>query len=130
MESVREGGCACGAVRFKTAGEPVRVGLCHCLTCRKAHGSAFFPFVIFRGEQVALSGTTNAWESSPGERRLFCPTCGSRVADISASGVELSMGGFDEPGAFQPQYEAWTMRREPWLQPLPVPQHARNRSDG
>jgi hypothetical protein len=41
-------------------GEPIRVGLCHCLTCRKAHAAAFFPFVIFRKDQVRILGATSA----------------------------------------------------------------------
>jgi hypothetical protein len=41
------GGCACGAVRFAVRGAPVRAGLCHCLTCRKAHAAAFNPFVVY-----------------------------------------------------------------------------------
>jgi hypothetical protein len=100
------------------------------LTCRKAHAAAFFPFVIFRKDQVRILGATSAWQSSPGEQRLFCPKCGSRIADFSDGGIELSMGGFDDPGEFTPQYEAWTIRREPWLKALAVPQYARNRSDG
>ena len=29
------GGCLCGDVRIVAAGRPYRVGLCHCLDCRK-----------------------------------------------------------------------------------------------
>jgi hypothetical protein len=35
----RTGGCNCGQVRFEVSGEPLRVGLCHCLVCRKESGS-------------------------------------------------------------------------------------------
>jgi hypothetical protein len=39
--SVHKGGCACGKVRFEARGDPNRVGVCHCLTCRKVHGAPF-----------------------------------------------------------------------------------------
>ena len=41
------GGCPCGAVRIAAAGAPWRVGLCHCLDCRKHHGAPFFAAAIF-----------------------------------------------------------------------------------
>jgi hypothetical protein len=35
------GGCLCGNVRIVASGLPYRVGLCHCLDCRKHHGALF-----------------------------------------------------------------------------------------
>ncbi len=35
------GGCLCGNVRIVAKGRPYRVGLCHCLDCRKHHGAIF-----------------------------------------------------------------------------------------
>lgn len=127
LQIERTGGCACGAVRFVARGEPLRVGLCHCMTCRKAHASAFNPFVIFRAEQVEITGEIRAWESSPGYRRWFCPACGSRIYGGDGTEYELSVGGFDEPGLFAPDYESWIVRREPWQPPLKVPQWRENR---
>lgn len=121
------GGCACGAVRFVTRGAPLRVGLCHCLTCRKAHASAFNPFVVFRREQVEVTGELRSWKSSAGYDRRFCPHCGSRLFGISGDEIELSLGSYDQPGLFEPRYENWIVRREAWLAPLPVPQHRRDR---
>lgn len=126
-QHVLEGGCACGAVRFRVRGEPKRVGLCHCLTCRKAHSSAFMPCVIYDQSQVEISGELKSWESSPGDDRRFCPTCGSRVFSSSGDEIELSIGSFDEVGLFEPGYELWVIRREPWLAPLDVPQYDRDR---
>ena len=35
------GGCLCGNVRIVASGPPYRVGICHCLDCRKHHGALF-----------------------------------------------------------------------------------------
>ena len=126
---VREGGCACGAARFTVRGEPKRAGLCHCLTCRKAHAAAFLPFVVFAADRLEVSGPLSAWMSAPGHPRWFCPACGSRVFTGLGDEIEVSIGSFDEPGLFAPGYEAWTPRREPWLAPLNVDQFEKNRAD-
>lgn len=132
MATHSSGGCACGSVRFHVDGEPVRGGLCHCMTCRKAHASAFNPFLVFHRDQVTIEGELANWESSAGYHRLFCPRCGARVVggDPRGDEVELSIGSFDDPGQFSPGYEMWTIRREPWLAPQNTPQHARNVGDG
>ena len=127
-EQIREGGCACGAVRFTARGKPLRVGLCHCMTCRKTHASAFNAFAIFRADQVAISGESASWRSSPEYDRHFCAKCGSGVFGRNGEEVELSIGSFDEPGLFEPEYELWISRREPWLAPLDVRQFETNRS--
>lgn len=123
----RTGGCACGAVRFASYGDPKRGGLCHCMTCRKAHAAAFNPFLVFDAAQVEVEGEVKAWESSPGYRRWFCARCGSRVFADNGE-YEISLGSYDEPGWFTPQYESWIVRREPWLAPLAAPQFAENRT--
>ena len=77
QEVRHEGGCACGAWRFTATAEPNRVGLCHCMTCRRVHGSAFGAYAVYAEEQVTMSGVTKAWQSSADARRHFCPVCGS-----------------------------------------------------
>lgn len=121
------GGCACGAVRFVVDGPPIRAGLCHCLVCRKAHAGAFNPFLVFDTNQVMVTGVLRPWESSPGYERRFCPSCGSRVINLNGAEIEVSLGSFDQPGLFAPQYESWVLRREPWLPALDVPQHRQER---
>ena len=122
------GGCACGKVRFRLSGPPKRVGLCHCLTCRKAHAAAFNPFVAFDRAQADVSGVLQSWQSSPGYDRKFCAACGSRVLADNGGEVELSIGSFDEPAVLYPEYESWTVRRKPWLPALPLHQFDRDRT--
>lgn len=98
------------------------------MTCRKAHASAFNPFLVFKADAVELTGRPRSWRSSPGYDRQFCSNCGSRVIAFNGDEAEISLGSLDEPGLLEPQYESWVIRREPWLCPLDVAQYAQNRA--
>ncbi len=126
MDEIR-GGCLCGNVRLVATGRPYRVGLCHCLDCRKNTGSLFHASAIFPAEAVAIEGETASYEG-----RHFCPRCGSSVFGRSDDEIEVSLGAFDDIDRFQPTYELWTIRREAWLPPFPLKHsYERNReSDG
>jgi hypothetical protein len=104
------GGCLCGDVRLVARGRPDRVGVCHCLDCRKHHGALFHASAIFAREAVAVSGETRAFAG-----RHFCPRCGSSVFSVSGDEVEVHLGALDEVDRFRPTYELWTVRREGWL---------------
>ena len=69
------GGCLCGNVRMVASGLPYRVGLCHCLDCRKHHGALFHASAVFPKDAVTIEGETREYA-----RRFFCPRCGSPVA--------------------------------------------------
>ena len=109
------GGCLCGNVRLEASGRPYRVGLCHCLDCRKHHGALFHASAIFPEDAVTVTGETRAFSG-----RHFCPRCGSPVFGRSGDEVEVNLGAFDAPDAFVPTYELWTIRREGWLPAFPV----------
>jgi hypothetical protein len=110
------GGCACGQLTFRAQGRPKRVGLCHCMTCRKISGSAFNAFVIYPVDRVEISGEIRSWSATPESERCFCPLCASQVFDRdSGDEIEIKLGAFDQPDLFTPTYEAWTIRRESWL---------------
>ena len=109
------GGCLCGAVRFVASGFPYRVGLCHCLDCRKHHGALFSASAIFPQTAVTLEGDVRDYGG-----RLFCPTCGSSVLARSGDEVEVYLGALDAPDQLTPTYENWIVRRESWLPPFPV----------
>ena len=108
------GGCLCGAVRLVARGEPYRVGVCHCLDCRKHHGALFHASAIFPAAAVTVSGETGEFRG-----RHFCPRCGSSVFSVSGDEVEVHLGTLDAPDQFRPTYELWTVRREAWLPAFP-----------
>ena len=104
------GSCLCGSVVFQTSQEPNRVGICHCLACRKHHGAVFYAAAIFPKDAVAIAGETRSFEG-----RHFCPRCGSSVFAESGDEIELHLGAMDAPNQFSPSYECWSKRREDWL---------------
>jgi len=108
-----EGGCLCGKIRLAAHGEPLRVGICHCLDCRKHHGTLFHASAIFAGTAVVITGATKDYQG-----RHFCPDCGSSVFGRSGEEIEVNLGSLDSPDLFKPQYELWTIRRENWLPPF------------
>jgi hypothetical protein len=111
----REGGCLCGAVRFRMQGEPRRVGICHCLDCRKSSGSFYTAFAIWPRDAFEGTGAVGSHEG-----RSFCLSCGGRVYSLTKDEAEIMLGSLDEaPGDLAPKYELWVGRREEWLQPLP-----------
>jgi hypothetical protein len=109
------GGCLCGKVRIVASGSPNRVGICHCLDCRKHHGALFHASAIFPQDAVTVEGETRDHAG-----RFFCPNCGSSVFGRTQDEVEVNLGYLDEPDRFQPTYELWTIRRESWLPPFPI----------
>jgi hypothetical protein len=120
------GGCLCGDVRILATGSPYRVGLCHCLDCRKHHGALFYAAAIFPQDAVAIEGATREYAG-----RHFCPRCGSSVFARFADEVEVHLGTLDAPDRLVPTYENWVVRREHWLPPFPFTHHyARDREGG
>jgi hypothetical protein len=109
------GGCLCGDVRIAASGRPYRVGLCHCLDCRKHHGALFFAAAMFPQDAVTIEGETHHYAG-----RHFCPRCGSSVFARSGDEIEVHLGSLDSPDQLMPTYEAWTVRRESWLPPFPL----------
>jgi hypothetical protein len=109
------GGCLCGAVRIAISGAPYRVGICHCLDCRKHHGALFHASAVFPEHAVTVDGETGSWAG-----RFFCRRCGSPVFARTGDEVEVNLGSLDAPDQLTPTYELWTIRRESWLPPFPV----------
>lgn len=112
------GGCVCGAVRIEIAAAPYRVGICHCLDCRKRHGTIFASFAVFPADAVTVTGETRVFKT-----RHFCPTCGSALFDRFGEEFELQVGCLDAPNQLEPTYESWMIRREAWLPAFELAHH-------
>jgi len=123
----REGGCLCGAVRFKAEGEPLNVRICHCRTCQKAMGSPFFARAVFDQRALTVEGDTGRYPSSEMVDRVFCKTCGTRLfawrKNPAVAGVAIA--AFDDRNAFAPTEHTWVSDKIDWVRlDDGLPQHA------
>ncbi|MBB5716913.1 GFA family protein [Sphingomonas aerophila] len=116
------GSCLCRELRIFASGAPNRVGLCHCLDCRKHHGAAFGAMAMFPQDVVTIEGEARNYAG-----RFFCPRCGSSVFSRSGDEIEIHLGALDAPNLLTPTYECWTIRREAWLPPFSTKQYDRDR---
>ena len=107
--SFNQGGCLCGAIRYVTRAEPIRVTYCHCRFCQRATGSAYMVEPIFeRTSFEIISGVpaTYAQASAGSGKRVtihFCATCGSKLfLDFERFPTIFGVygGTFDDPNWF------------------------------
>ena len=115
---MRQGGCLCGAVRYRVEGEPLASGICHCRTCRKAASAPTLPFVVFPADRFAfIQGEPAAFRSSPPVLRSFCGRCGSPLtyrSEDEAGTVDVMTSSLDDPEAFPPSFHVWTSHALAW----------------
>lgn len=102
-DSILEGSCLCGGVRYRAHGPLELFAFCHCVQCQKASGSEFAvngtvdasSFELVEGEALLRD-----FESSPGEFRVFCGGCGSPLFkrfSEKPDKIRLRLGCLDTP---------------------------------
>ena len=114
-----EGGCLCGAVRYRASGESDPRTLCHCNSCRRAAGAPVVAWTTFPPARFAFTkGNPARYRSSPPVERTFCPTCGTPLTYRHASfpdELDVTVASLDDPSAFPPADHIWVSEKVPWL---------------
>ena len=130
MTRVLDGGCACGAVRYRLGSEPMFVHCCHSLDCQRQTGSAFVLNALIETDRVAVLSGAPAPVAVPTDsgrpHEIFrCPTCHTALwSDYGRRGVLrfVRMGTLDDPSALQPDVHIYTRSKLPWTAlPADVP---------
>jgi hypothetical protein len=118
-DGVHEGGCRCGAVRYRVSGAPRATSLCHCASCRRAAGAPSLAWAIFDEDKARIiRGTLAVYASSPGVERGFCAACGTALtyARTNRPGLfDVTTASLDDPEAFPPAKEIWVGQRLSWV---------------
>ena len=119
---MRRATCRCGQLVAECDGDPVRVSVCHCLSCQQRSGSAFAAQARFPNGAVTITGDARAWTavSDNGAEAVFhfCPTCGATVyyrAGPFPDLVAIPIGAFADPLFPPPEYSVYEARRHRWV---------------
>jgi hypothetical protein len=124
MAETREGGCTCGAVRYRLTDAPMFVHCCHCTSCQTETGSAFVLNALIESDRVetiagAPEPVMTPSESGRGQQIWRCPDC--RVALWSNYGGAtdilrfVRIGTLDDPGTLPPDVHIFTRSKLPWV---------------
>jgi len=113
-----EGGCLCGAIRYRVTCVPSWSTICHCRTCRKAAGAPSVGWLTFdRGNFALLRGAPARFVSSPGVERTFCTACGTQLtyaSDGRPGDIDVTTMSLDDQMLFPPTCEVWISHRVSW----------------
>jgi hypothetical protein len=129
MSKPREGGCSCGAVRYRPTSEPLFVHCCHCLNCQRQTGSAFAINVLIEADRVELLAgepePVPVPRSGGKKQRIFrCPGCQVAVYSTYTRATIrfVRAGTLDDPSSIEPDVHIYTRSKLPWVElPESVP---------
>jgi hypothetical protein len=118
-----EGGCQCGAVRYRVTAPPLSVYNCHCRDCQRTSGATNEMSMPIRRETLEhLSGDLIAFDKTADSgrivRQMRCARCGTKVWNEPQSSpalIILKPGTLDDPSWAAPIGNIWTDSRVPWI---------------
>ena len=122
MSDAREGGCACGTIRYRLTSEPLFVHCCHCRNCQRQTGSAFVINVQIEADVVEVTGGVPQAVDVPrddgsAQRIHRGPDC--QVAVFSEYGrpqvLFVRAGTLDDPDSVAPDVHIYTRSKVPWV---------------
>jgi hypothetical protein len=118
-----EGGCQCGAVRYRLNAAPLGIYACHCKDCQRFSGVAFSLSMVVRTDDAELirgelAGFDKPADSGRTVRMLGCGDCGTKIWNESAGSPVRIMkpGTLDDAGWARPIGNIWTDRALPWVE--------------
>ncbi|MDH5485426.1 MAG: GFA family protein [Gammaproteobacteria bacterium] len=112
--------CLCGAVKFHLHGTIKNIIFCHCSQCRKAQGSAFAANgIVNKTDFEFIQGENNlsTYESSPGQTRYFCTTCGAPIMSQNIKAPEqirIRLGTIESDITEKPMAHIFSTSKANW----------------
>ena len=124
MSFPTEGGCDCGAIRYRMETAPLIVHCCHCRWCQRESGASFALNAMIESDRIIPLRAKPQLVNTPshsgrGQQIARCSTC--RVAlwsHYSGAGPFVTfvrVGTLDNPDLLPPDIHIFTESKQPWL---------------
>jgi hypothetical protein len=112
--AIYEGGCECGAVRYRMTDEPIFVNCCHCRQCQKITGSAFAINAMVEADRLQIvEGEDKLLNDS---RCSLCNTALWGTHRLFGDNVKfVRLGTLDEAERIKPDAHFFTRSRHRWV---------------
>ncbi|MBU6484771.1 MAG: GFA family protein [Betaproteobacteria bacterium] len=119
-----DGGCACGAIRYRMTTPPLFVHCCHCRWCQRETGASFAlnamveadRVIVLQGEPEVVATPSN---SGRGQKISRCPRCHVAVWSNYAGAGDavrfVRVGTLDDPDLLPPDIHIFTSSKQPWV---------------
>ena len=114
-----DGGCYCGAIRYRIDGQLGRASACHCSRCRKVFSGASSAYAEIpdasKFSWVIGEDKLTEYSVASGFRAAFCRICGSTLCGISANQVHgVTLGTVDGDPGVQIEMHTFVGSKAPW----------------
>lgn len=116
MNSMLEGGCLCGRVRYQVKEAPLGTAICHCVSCRRAAGAESVAWAVCPMSAFEFTLAAPAeYQSSKNVTRSFCQHCGTSLTyQVSPESIDVALATLDDPEQLTPGKEVWAESRISW----------------
>ena len=117
--SPQEGGCRCGALRFRVSAAPMMSTACHCTGCQRMSGGPFSTTLMVRPDAFeVLSGDfVVGGLKGPDIRHQHCAECLSWVfTTFEHPLVNVRAVMMDDTSWIAPFAETWLDEKLPWAE--------------
>ena len=125
-----EGGCSCGAIRYRMIDAPIVTHCCHCNDCQRQTGSAFVINALIEADRVEVEGeqpvvVTMPTDSGRPHDIYRCGKCQTALWSTYGGRTYVRfvrVGSLDDASAIEPDLHIFTRSKLPWVR---LPANAR-----
>ena len=119
-----DGGCTCGAVRYRMESKPMIVHCCHCHWCQRETGTSFALNALIEADRVTLlqgqlEKVATPSNSGKGQDIFRCPQCHIAVwSNYGGLGDKVDfvrVGTLDPAHRLSPDMHIFTASKQPWV---------------
>ena len=126
MTETLNGGCLCGAIRYRTEATETLHYMCHCIDCQKFGGGSKHEAIVVAAEELHIEGKPRVYtkpaDSGRTIARYFCGDCGGHLFTSpwpEATRYSIKAGTLDDTGKYRPRHEIWCQSRADWVESAP-----------